>query len=269
MNKIFDQVEQALKNARLENWTNRGMGKKMITPVQVVNRVGYAKVKQFSQTKLAKQHPEILKKLVKEINITRKKPVVITPTFGAPKKILTTAQKQRASLLRKRNYHARKQKNIAKNLYNNTQFIGFLISDPEQAVENALLNQKQERRRAGGTRKITVKQIEAEIEELKKGIGVGYYRNKNNFSNEEERLDEIVEKLADDMEVALQGAWSEGLNFLYKEYGYDWQTKSLYWILEKIDKLTQIDVLANIYKVKKELLIKKLKTYHFIDENRK
>ena len=256
-----ETLKKSLNTAKeaLRKWMNvKGSPNfKQANVAFILKREQYKKLYHLSQTKFLRQYPNILAQLRKdyERNYGRKLKFVALGRRSKP--ILTIDRKIRKRLLSQKYYYINKQRKIA-NKFNTAGFVSFEKWKPVESLDWQLFQLKSKADKLGGTRALTNAQIKAQIEEIKKGVSVNYFLNKQNFASEEAWMDEVIADFRQHLNDAIRGRWSPELRILVDEYGNGWYNNSIMDILKKIHREDQVEMMSRFYGFEEQWLRERL-----------
>lgn len=255
-------VDKAIKTSTelLRKWRNKkgSVNLKQANVTFIMKREQYKKLYRLSQTKFLHRHPNIIAQLRKDYEINYNRKLKFVARGKTTRTVLTVDKKIRKRLLQQKYYYIRKQRKLAKT-FDTAGFVSYEKWHPTDSLNWQLHQLKRKADKIGGTRKLTNEQIKAQIEEIKKGVSVNYFVNKQNFSSEEARMDAVIADFAQHINDALKGRWSEELRILIDKHGSGWYNNSIYDVLQTIHRTDQIEMMARFYGFEQEWLIERLK----------
>ena len=257
--KIYDKAIET-STELLRKWRNMKGMRNIIKPdiAVIIKKERYKKLYRLSQTKFLHQHPKIIAQLRKEYETTYGRKLKFVAKGKTIRPILSVDRKIRKRLLRQKYYYINKQKKLAQK-FDTTGFVSYEKWKPLDKLNWQLFQLKQKADKLGGTRKLTNAQIKEQIEEIKTGVSVNYYVNKQNFSSEEARMDAVIADFAQHINDALKGRWSPELRILIDAHGNGWYNNSIYDVLQTIGRTDQIEMMARFYGFEQKWLIERLK----------
>lgn len=252
--------EKSIKTAteKLRRWRNR-KGSSIPKPniTFILKREQYKKLYRLSQTKFLQKHPNVVAKLRRDYEINYGKKLKFVAKGRTVRKVYTPEQKIRKKLLNQKYYYINKQRKLAKK-FDQAGFVAWHKWHPSDSLAWQLHQLKHEAKKLGGTRKLTNAQIQEQIEEIKKGVSINYFVNKNNFASEETRMDAVVADFAQHLNDLLKGKWSPELRMLIDQHGSGWYNNSIMDVLQTIHRTDQVEMMSRFYKFDQQWLTERL-----------